>query len=118
MLFYIATPYTKYATGIDAAFVDACKAAAGIARKHRLNVLSPIAHGHPLAIYGGIDPLDNAFWTALDDALMVRCDEMLVVHMPGWDQSNGVLHEMEVFTQLGKPIRHVSWPELEFIKEN
>lgn len=48
-LVYLATPYSKYPRGIEAAFVDASRLAACLVRLG-ISVYSPIAHTHPIAI--------------------------------------------------------------------
>lgn len=111
---YIATPYTKYPAGIEAAFQDAARAVAGLLRKG-FAAYSPIAHTHPVAIYGDIDPLDHSIWLSLDEHMMRAADECFVIHMEGWDTSYGVAHEIKFFQDAGKPVRHVSWPDLEEI---
>lgn len=52
---YLASPYSKYPAGIEAAFQDICKQTALLIR-HKIPVYSPIAHTHPVAIHGEIDP--------------------------------------------------------------
>lgn len=102
-LYYLATPYTKYAKGINAAFMDAAELAARLlGAGHK--VYSPIAHTHPVAIHGKIDPLDHDIWLPFDGAMMAKCDALLVAHMDGWQQSKGVLHEIQVFAKASKPI--------------
>src|SRR5436309_1862842 len=60
-LYYLATPYSKYPRGLTAAFEDAANLAARLLQVG-FRVYSPIAHTHPLAVYGKIDPLDHAIW--------------------------------------------------------
>jgi hypothetical protein len=110
-LWYLATPYSKYPDGIEAAFIDACKAA-GALIKLGWNVYSPIAHTHPIAIHAGIDPLDHAIWLPFDDAMMQAAYGILVVRMPGYDKSFGIAHEIKTFRDAGKPIRYVAWPNI------
>lgn len=102
-LVYLATPYSKYPAGIEAAFQDAA-AIAGRLVTTGVRVYSPIAHTHPLAIFAGIDPLSHDIWLPFDEAMMCACQALLVAHMDGWDQSRGVAHEIEVFEKAGKPI--------------
>lgn len=111
MLYYVATPYSKYAAGIDEAFKDACRATA-ILIGRGLNVYSPIAHTHPIALYGGIDPLDHTIWMALDHHMMKAADGCIVLMMPGWKESKGVQIEIDTFKQMGKPIRWFEYPSL------
>lgn len=114
MLAYVATTYTLHPAGIENAFIDASKAAAALLRKG-FAVFSPVAHTHPIAVYGGINPLDHAIWLPFDEHMMKVADELFVIHMDGWEQSHGIAHEMKFFERAGKPIRHFSWPELEEI---
>jgi hypothetical protein len=59
-LCYLATPYSKFSGGINMAFVEASIFAARLLALG-VKIYSPIAHTHPLAIYGNIDPLDLTF---------------------------------------------------------
>lgn len=105
-LCYLATPYTKYPAGIEQAFVDASACAARLL-KAGVKVYSPIAHTHPLAIHGGLDPLDHAIWLPFDQAMMEAADALIVAHMDGWHDSYGVNHEIDFFAKAGKPIVHI-----------
>lgn len=102
-LCYLATPYSKYTGGIECAFIDASKLAARLL-KAGIKVYSPIAHTHPLARYGNIDPFDHAIWMPFDEAMMDAADALIVAHMSGWDESYGIKHEIEFFQTAGKPI--------------
>lgn len=102
-LYYLATPYSKYRGGIEVAFRHAAELAANLLKAGH-KVYSPIAHTHPLAVYGELDPLDHSIWLPFDEAMMRVCDSLLVAHMDGWKESKGVLHEIAHFTKAGKPI--------------
>lgn len=109
-LIYVGTPYTKYPGGIEVAFIDAAKLTARL-MKFGLKVYSPIAHTHPLAVYGGLDPLDLTIWLPFDAAMMRKSDAMLVAMMEGWETSTGIRHEIEAFTDADKPVFYMP-PEL------
>ena len=68
---YLATPYNKYPYGMDAAFHLACENAALLIR-HRVHVFSPIAHSHPIAMAGGLDPVDYEIWMEQDGRWLPR----------------------------------------------
>jgi hypothetical protein len=102
-LYCLATPYSKYRKGLDAAFKDAAALAARLIQ-YGHQVYSPIAHGHPLAVHGGIDPLDAALWLEQQLPMMKRCDALLVAHLPGFGKSRGIAFEVGVFARAGKPI--------------
>lgn len=102
-LCYLATPYSKYADGLEAAFQLACRHAALLIR-NGIPVFSPIAHSHPIALGGGLDPLSHDIWLAADRPLMEACDVLVVVMAEGWEDSFGVRHEIDVFSRAGKRI--------------
>lgn len=104
--FYLATPYTKWAGGIDAAFEMACREAARFIRAG-IPVFCPIAHSHPIAKNGGIDPLSHEVWLAADAPLMAAAQGLIVVRAKGWEDSYGVTHEIKAFKAAGKPILYV-----------
>ena len=102
-LAYLATPYSKYPKGKAIAFIDACVLTARLLRAG-VNAYSPIAHAHPIAVYGLICPLDHNFWLPFDELMLDRCDSLIVAHLDGWDQSYGIAHEIKYFERAGKPI--------------
>jgi hypothetical protein len=102
-LCYFATPYTKYPAGLDAAFQEAARLAATFVTAG-VRVYSPIAHTHPLAIAGNLDPLDLSVWLPFDEAMMDASDCLIVAMMDGWDVSAGIKHEIEFFKRDGKPV--------------
>lgn len=115
-LIYVGTPYTRYDGGIERAFVDACKVTARLVERG-LNVYSPIAHTHPIATHGGLDPLDLTLWLDFDAAMMLKSDAMIVARLPGWERSSGVRHEIDVFVQADKPVFHMDCERLEIIAQ-
>jgi Domain of unknown function (DUF1937) len=102
-LSYLATPYSRYPGGIEAAFMDAACLAARLLRIG-VKVYSPICHTHPIAMCGNIDPLDHAIWMPFDEAMMRVCDMLIVAHMPSWETSKGIAMEVEHFEKAGKRI--------------
>lgn len=110
-LVYVGTPYTRYPKGIEMAFIDACKLTARLL-KEGIKVYSPIAHTHPVAIHGKIDPLDLNTWLPFDAAIMAKADAMIVAQMESWDRSTGVAHEIAVFKAAGKPIFYLDPEDL------
>lgn len=103
-LAYLATPYTNFPGGIYDAFTEAC-ALTGKLIQAGVRAYSPIVHGHPITIWGGLDqPLSHAFWLEYDEAMMKVCDVLIVAHMEGWEESKGIAIEIEHFEKAGKPI--------------
>lgn len=102
-LWYLASPYSKYPLGIEQAFIDVSVIAAEL-MKAGVHVYVPISHSHPIAIYGGIDPLSHDIWLPLDNKLMEACDGIIVALMEGWETSFGVKHEVDMFVKMEKPV--------------
>lgn len=66
-------------------------------------VYSPLTHNIPLIhLSGKSNNWDD--WEAFDKAMLARCDELLVLKIPGWDISQGVTAEMEFAKELNIPI--------------
>lgn len=105
--FYLATPYSKYHEGIDAAWKMACHQAALLVSAG-IPVYSPIAHTHPIAIEGGIDPLDHGIWIPADRPFMESAKGLIVCEMDGWDESLGVSIEIEAFKEMNKPVVYMT----------
>jgi hypothetical protein len=114
-LTYLATPYSKYPKGIEAAFRDACVLASRLI-SWGMKVYSPISHTHPIATYGGLDPFDHSIWLPLDFVIMDRSDNLLVAHMSGWEDSYGIGEEIKYFTKARKAIYDLDVDTLEMTK--
>jgi hypothetical protein len=108
---YLATPYSKYPHGLLEAWKLACRNAAVLV-KARVPVLSPIAHSHPVAAFGGMDPLDLSVWLEADRPLMEGAGGLIVLKAQSWELSVGIAHEIDVFTKAGKPIVYMEPDEL------
>lgn len=104
--YYVGSPYSKYVDGLFMASEMVCKITAILTEKG-IPVFSPIAHSHAVAFAGGLDPLDYEKWMALNRRLMAVAYGMIVVKLPGWEESVGVLEEIDTFHALGKPVHYL-----------
>lgn len=102
-LVYLATPYSLYPAGLDAAAHEAARIAGGLMRAG-VAVYSPIAHSHAIAAAAGIDPTDHDIWMQLDAPMMALASALCVARMAGHAESRGVAHEIAVFREAAKPI--------------
>lgn len=103
MFFYMATPYTNYPYGAEAAYKHACIEAAFLTAKG-VPVYCPIAHSHGLAVHGGLPKFDHDMWMKIDRPFMEAARGLIVCRMTGWQLSAGITHEMETFDEMDKPI--------------
>jgi Domain of unknown function (DUF1937). len=102
-LAYLASPYTFYPEGIEFAFREASRIAATLLLAG-VEVYSPIAHCHPMSLYGDIDALDRDFWLKYQETMMARCDVLIVAEMKGWKESIGIAHEIKFFLERKRTI--------------
>lgn len=107
---YLATPYSGYPDGIEAAFEAASRAAAYLI-ECGVRLYCPIAHTHPIAIHGELDPLDHTIWLPADGPFMDAAMGLIVVKMKGWEESKGIAIEIKKFGEAAKPILYMEWED-------
>ncbi len=83
---YLATPYSKYPEGMDRAFQEA-SAVAGWLLKKKIHTFCPIAHSHPISLYGGIPPEAHDVWPPAAKPFMVAASGLIVCMLAGWRES-------------------------------
>jgi hypothetical protein len=101
-VWYVATPYTNYADGLEAAYRDAVRNTTDLVVTG-IGVFSPIVHLHPIGEAGQLGN-DPQFWNEINLRYMARCDGLVIVRMPGYRESRGVKFEHSWFRDQGKPI--------------
>ena len=110
-LIYLASPYSKYPKGKEAAFKEICiKAGQLMSEGHTL--FCPIAHSHPIEETGSIKDPTHGFWLKQDFAVLVYCHELWVYKMPGWEESYGVKREIEFAKAWEIPIKYLEYEEI------
>ncbi|WP_293857168.1 DUF1937 family protein [uncultured Alsobacter sp.] len=100
---YLATPYTKYPSGHVAAYLAASRVAGELVNQN-IRVFCPVAHSHPVAVHGGVDPAAYDIWTYQNAAFLDLAHTLVVAKLPSWKLSRGVDEEIEAFIQAGKPV--------------
>lgn len=108
---YLATPYSKYPAGIEAANIMASKYAARFIELG-FHVFCPIAHSHSIAMHGNLTAKDHDIWMPLDLAFMESSYALVVALEEGWDKSVGVQMEIEYFNTHKKPVHYWTPPTL------
>lgn len=110
LLVYLASPYSKYPAGREAAFKEVCKKA-GQLMNSGWKVFCPIAHSHPIEQSGAVLDNSHRFWLEQDFAVLCRCSVLFVYKMPGWEDSFGVTEEIKMANALGISIRFLEYGE-------
>jgi len=112
-LTYLASPYSSGGAGLlerQRRFEKVCKIAAALMRKGE-NIFCPIAHSHPIEIYGMTTVEGHDFWLKQDFAVLAKCTKMVVVKMATWEQSVGIARELALAKHIGIPIAYVTEEE-------
>jgi len=105
-MIYLASPYSHPLSSVrEDRFKRVSIVAARLLKEGKI-VYSPIAHTHPIAVYGEL-PNGWEFWEKIDRAFMQRCDSLVVVKMPGWEISRGVLAEIRMAHELGLMVEYI-----------
>ncbi len=104
MLYYLATPYSLYPHGLEAAYREACDITVRL-QDRSLRVFSPIAVYHPVARECRIEARDHEFWLRRCRPWIEDCDALIVAMMEGWGKSRGVREETGAFMRAGKPVK-------------
>ena len=104
---YLACPYSHSDMAVRLQrFYASAHAAAELIRRGMF-VYSPITMTHPidlvLAEEGG--SMGSDYWCDFDEAFMAICSEMIILTIPGWQESGGIKRELEFFRAEGKPVR-------------
>ncbi len=71
-------------------------------------VYSPLTHNIPisrLGVYGWVN------WKDFDLTMLAKCDRLIVIKIPGWDESKGVLEEIAYAKERGIPIEWLEMSE-------
>lgn len=103
-MFYLASPYSHEKKEMqDIRFAEACRAAADLI-KRGFSVYSPIVHSYPITVV--CPDLGGTWehWERIDREFISKCDCLLVLEIPGYQESNGVFGEIGIATELGIPI--------------
>jgi hypothetical protein len=105
---YLASPYSHPDPEVKAdRFVEACRVAGELMKAGRL-IFSPIAHSHPIEQYFVDGKAEgHVFWLEQDFALLRHAAKLLVLRLPGWEQSKGVKAEIDAAEAIGIPVHYL-----------
>jgi Domain of unknown function (DUF1937). len=110
-MIYIACPYTDESSVVQGQrYVESRRAAAKLMAAG-IAVYNPLAQT-VTAIAAGLD-LTHEKYLKLDTEVLSRCSEMIVLLLPGWENSVGVHREMEVAAKLQKRVTLVPEKRIE-----
>jgi len=105
-LVYLSAPYSKYTN--KSALMMAIMTISGIyqLRNQGHHVVSPLFNHYSLNNVPGLGS-DYAFWKDYSRNLLKRCDKVVVIKAPGWEESSGVEDEVKLAKELGIKVEFV-----------
>ena len=107
-LIYLASPFAHPSSAVRDARLEAVRHVCGKMIDEGRIVLSPLVYAGELAQRGFHAPQG---WYAWDLQFLARADELLVLQLPGWEHSKGVLVEIAAAQARNIPIRLMSLEE-------
>ena len=104
-LIYLASPFAHTSAAVREARLEAVRYVCGKMIDQGRIVLSPLVYAGELAQRGYHAPQG---WYAWDLQFLARADELVVLQLPDWEQSKGVLVEIAAAQARNIPIRLMS----------
>jgi hypothetical protein len=93
-MIYVASPYSHPDKKIqEERYVLVSKACAELVSKGYI-AFSPITYGHTLIGFKDM-PGDWKFWNNFCISFLEKCETMIVLTIPGWEESVGIKEEIE-----------------------
>ena len=112
-MIYLASPYTHKDEMMRQTRYRAALRAVAYLLGESKHVFSPIVHCHMIALAYTL-PGEFFFWQSYNEDMIARCDSLLVLQLPGWEHSYGVMKEIEFAKSIGKPVDYLNedviWP--------
>jgi len=104
-MIYLASPYSHPDPAVrEKRFLAACRTTAELIREGH-TVFSPVLIGHSLASEGL--PGDWEFWEPHDREQLGQASALVVLMLPGWEESVGVQAEITIARAIGLPVAYL-----------
>lgn len=105
---YLAAPFTSANRNVRNARLEAVRIVSDhLIRKDKV-VFSPLEYTQGMQSRNTFPPQG---WYAFDLTILRRCEELLVLALPGWQESHGVIMEIAVAKAQNIPTRIISMNE-------
>jgi hypothetical protein len=104
---YLASPYShKDPQVVNTRFLLAERVTAELLKTERF-VYSPIVHCHEIARKFNL-PTDAAFWMNYNKAMLAEASDLLILCLPGWQESVGVNMEIDFAKSFGMFVSYLT----------
>ena len=102
---YLAAPFTNDNPKVKEARLEAVRIVSDRMIKEDKVLFSPLEYTQRMQARNTFPPQG---WYAFDLTILRRCDELLVLALPGWQESHGVMMEIAVAKAQNIPTRIIS----------
>ena len=103
---YLACPYWDDDPEIRQGRYELVTELAGVYEARGVRVFSPITHSHPIEQQSGVHR-DHSYWMPIDLKVLSICDQLDVLMLDGWRESEGVSQEIEFAEERGIHITYL-----------
>lgn len=101
--FYLASPFSQYSGGHQAAVVVAAEATALLFRAG-VTVFSPIVHGYGLVKWGGVQGTDFEYWRIANHRMIKASAGLILLTVDGYTESKGIADELTYCSEIGRAV--------------
>lgn len=105
---YLASPYSHADPAVMEGRYQAALRAAATLMQSGQAVFAPIAHSHPIS--SAMPPhmaTNHEFWMAQDLPLLRCAAKLVILKLPGWEQSRGIAEELLLAIKLKIPVKYM-----------
>ena len=111
---YLAAPYTAQEPAVEQARVQAVKHVSDRLIRQGQVIFSPLEYTEAMQQRGIVPPQG---WYLFDLTMLRGCVKLLVLALPGWRESQGVIMETTVAKALGIPVEILTLEEAELPRD-
>ena len=111
---YLAAPYTAQEPAVEQARVQAVKHVSDRLIRRGQVIFSPLEYTEAMQQRGIVPPQG---WYLFDLTMLRGCVKLLVLALPGWRESQGVIMETTVAKALGIPVEILTVEEAELPRD-
>lgn len=109
LVFYLASPYTDPDPKVKQRRHRIVNYMCYYLMKKGVFVYSPLTHNLPIDQWGFHGNWQT--WKDFDHTMVSKCDGLIVLKLPGWEESQGVQAEIEYAKKLGLTIEWIEFDE-------
>ena len=107
-IIYLASPYTHPERMVrEIRFHKVTEYTAKLVAEGNI-VFSPISYGHLLSEFHNM-PTDFEFWENFCLTFLSKCDEMYILKLEGWEESEGIDQEEQFCNFNNKPVKYIDY---------